>query len=357
MSCLISIIVPVYNVEDYISDCIDSILNQTFKDFELLLIDDGSTDDSGNICDSYIAKDLRVKVIHTKNHGVSKSRNLGIKNAKGKYIMFCDSDDYVDMYWCEKLYNSIRFNSNSFVLCPYFVYNQRKDGENIKIENIQENKEIITNKKFYFSDYKIKLSASACNKIYEKEILINNNIKFCESLSLGEDKLFNLDYLRCLGDKVIILKDPLYHYILREKESLDYKYYPDMFSIYTKLNKITYDDAKLYNANDENFNKWFWLLYFYNLQRVIVSNTFHKDNKDSFLKKFYTNYKIVKSSEFRMCIKNLTDDDIDKEYLNVLRSFNYMKIFMYQEGITYNDLLRKIVDKITYKNWITKRSK
>lgn len=357
MNCIISIIVPVYNVEDYISACIDSILNQTFKDFELLLIDDGSTDDSGNICNSYISKDSRVKVIHTKNQGVSKTRNLGIKNAKGKYIMFCDSDDYADKYWCEKLYNTIKNNSNSFILCSYTIHNQRQEYEDIKIKYIQENKSIITNKRSYFSNYKTTLSASVWNKIYEKEIIMKNNIKFCESLSLGEDKIFNLDYLRCLEDRVIIINDPLYHYILREKESLDYKYYPDMFSIYTKLNKITYDDAKLYNANDENFNKWFWLLYFYNLQRVIVSNTFHKDNKDSFLKKFYTNYKIVKSSEFRMCIKNLTDDDIDKEYLNVLRSFNYMKIFMYQEGITYNDLLRKIVDKITYKNWITKRSK
>ena len=132
MSCLISIIIPVYNVETYISNCIESILNQTFKDFELLLIDDGSIDESGRLCDNYKKKDSRINVIHTKNQGVSKSRNLGIKKAKGKYIMFCDSDDYVDKYWCEKLYNTIKNNPNSFILCSFTVHNQREKYEKIK---------------------------------------------------------------------------------------------------------------------------------------------------------------------------------------------------------------------------------
>ena len=92
----ISIIVPIYNVEKYLSRCVDSILNQTFTDFELILVDDGSTDNSGKICDEYAEKDCRIKVIHKDNWGVSSARNVGLENSVGEYIMFCDSDDFVE---------------------------------------------------------------------------------------------------------------------------------------------------------------------------------------------------------------------------------------------------------------------
>lgn len=104
---IISVIVPVYNVEEYLSRCIDSILAQTFTDFELLLINDGSTDNSGRICDEYIKNDSRIKVFHTKNFGVSSARNKGIENAIGKYISFVDSDDEVFNTYLETLYNHI----------------------------------------------------------------------------------------------------------------------------------------------------------------------------------------------------------------------------------------------------------
>ena len=100
----ISIIVPVYKVEKYLNRCIDSILAQSFPDFELILVDDGSPDKSGKICDDYAAKDSRVKVIHKENAGVSAARNSGLAMSSGSYIMFCDSDDFVDKNWCGALY-------------------------------------------------------------------------------------------------------------------------------------------------------------------------------------------------------------------------------------------------------------
>ena len=96
---MISIIVPIYNAEQYLHRCIDSILHQNYTDFELLLIDDGSKDASGAICDEYAAKDTRVRVFHKENGGVSSARNLGLDNAQGEYITFCDADDYVDQEW------------------------------------------------------------------------------------------------------------------------------------------------------------------------------------------------------------------------------------------------------------------
>lgn len=99
--CHISVIVPVYNSERTLSRCVESILSQTFSDFELILIDDGSTDSSDTICDNYGMADARVKVFHKKNGGVSSARNVGLGNAKGKWVTFCDSDDYVDCSWLE----------------------------------------------------------------------------------------------------------------------------------------------------------------------------------------------------------------------------------------------------------------
>ena len=115
----ISVIVPVYNTENYLPRCLDSLLNQIFMDFEILLIDDGSTDNSLAVCRQYAAKDSRVKVIETKHVGVSAVRNLGLDNAKSKYIMFCDSDDYVERDWIEELYDAAEEHPNALCNCEY----------------------------------------------------------------------------------------------------------------------------------------------------------------------------------------------------------------------------------------------
>ena len=115
----ISIIIPIYNVKEYLKRCVDSVLNQSYKNIEVILIDDGSTDGSEKICDEYAKKDKRVVVVHQKNSGVSASRNKGIELATGKYIGFVDSDDYIHKDMFEKLYNSLISTSSSISMCNY----------------------------------------------------------------------------------------------------------------------------------------------------------------------------------------------------------------------------------------------
>lgn len=105
---LISVIVPVYNVEKYLRKCIDSILCQTYKNFEIILIDDGSSDNSGKICDEYLNRDERISVFHKKNQGLSEARNTGIKKAKGKYLTFVDSDDFINEEYILNLYDNLK---------------------------------------------------------------------------------------------------------------------------------------------------------------------------------------------------------------------------------------------------------
>ena len=113
----ISVIIPVYNAELYLKECLDSICNNTYIDLEIILLNDGSLDRSGKICDDYAQKDARIKVFHKKNQGVSATRNLGIKYATGKYIAFIDSDDYVEKNYFKSLYENLKMNDTDLSVC------------------------------------------------------------------------------------------------------------------------------------------------------------------------------------------------------------------------------------------------
>lgn len=129
---LVSIIVPVYNVEKYLKECIESIINQSFSNLEIILVDDGSTDESGNICDDFLNKDKRIKVFHKTNGGLSDARNYGINNSSGKYITFVDSDDLISPIFIDVLYNAIKQYDTHLSICGFQRF---KDNDNLYITN------------------------------------------------------------------------------------------------------------------------------------------------------------------------------------------------------------------------------
>lgn len=177
----ISIIVPIYKVESYIEKCIDSILNQTFTDFELILVDDGSPDRCPQICDEYAKKDGRIKVLHKENGGLSDARNAGIEIATGKYIAFVDSDDYVapDMY--EKLYKLIESNDCDMAICRAVIVKEQEEPVYEDAESVQVMDGDTAN---YQMIYKRLFGVNAWNKLYKRELF--NNIRFPKGL-LYED--------------------------------------------------------------------------------------------------------------------------------------------------------------------------
>lgn len=185
----ISVIVPVYNSEQYLHRCIDSILNQTFTDYELLLIDDGSTDNSGIICDEYASNDYRVRVFHKENGGVSSARNLGLDNAKGDWISFVDSDDWVGRRYLEVLYQNGEYD---FVTCYWQLVNDSSytfivpdDGE------YRGNIEIIN---FLNSNIR-NISYPVC-RLFRKAIIMEGKLRFDAKTHYSEDALFNITYLQ-----------------------------------------------------------------------------------------------------------------------------------------------------------------
>ena len=176
----ISIVVPIYNAEKYLDKCIDSMINQTKKELEFILVNDGSTDNTEKIIKSY--KDKRIKYFKNKNQGIGKTRNFGIEKATGKYLMFLDSDDYLDKTACEKLYNKAEKEKLDLVVFDFYRVEQNGLKEVIiddfKNSSLKNNPELL-----------LTINLGPCNKLYKREIITNNNSKFIENLKY-EDTTF-----------------------------------------------------------------------------------------------------------------------------------------------------------------------
>lgn len=328
MKDIISIVVPVYNSEMYLQKCIESILSQTFSNIQLILVNDGSSDNSYDICYKYSKLDNRIKLISIQNQGVSNARNIGIKNANGKYIMFCDSDDYVECNWCELLYNSIEKNKDSLVICGYKIIDKKSipNKSNNIIFNKNHSKNII-NKKEFFSIYEKSLLNNPINKIYLRDIIVDNNILFKKDLSLGEDLIFNLEYLKYVSEEIVILNKTPYYYINRNSESLNNKYYENLFEIQTYLSKQIYKYMNLYNSDIKLYEERYYINYFHMIEAVL-KNTFSEDNKHSLLWKIKYNNYILNQESVKKSIGYLRDEDVGEKYLKVLKMRNYYFIWI-----------------------------
>ena len=186
----ISVIVPVYNYEKYLNKCIDSILSQTFTDFELLLINDGSTDRSGEICDMYSEKDERVKVFHKENGGVSSARNVGLENVKGEFITFVDSDDDIMELFLETVYKEIK---NVDIVYQGIIRINNNLNKDLEFQSFENKIETVPS---FFNKSMVSSHGYVLGKIFKKQIIKNNTIRFDESVNLSEDSLFILEYLK-----------------------------------------------------------------------------------------------------------------------------------------------------------------
>ncbi|HZJ78542.1 MAG TPA: glycosyltransferase [Clostridia bacterium] len=224
----VSFIVPVYKVEEYIRECIDSILNQTLQEFEVILVDDGSPDNCPEICDEYAKKDERIKVIHKENGGLSQARNFGMRAAQGEYIIFVDSDDYLLKDFAKRLYDAIVEYDADIVQCGYTECTQT--GEEIKkVKTLLPLNTVIEGKKIceQFEQMHIKLFAIYCwRNIYKKDFLLGNDIFFNENVKIGEDAVFNTQAF-LLAKRIAAIESVSYFYRLREESIMREKFKSD----------------------------------------------------------------------------------------------------------------------------------
>jgi len=200
----ISIIVPVYKVEKYLKRCLDSIRAQTFIEWECILIDDGSPDKSGIICDEYSEKDSRFIVIHQKNAGSAEARNVGLKNARGKYIICVDADDWIEKKYLEELYNVASLNDADVVGCNLIREYPRKSIV-VKILMPETNKDCIS------SLLTGQLQGFLHVKLIKKSLIIENNITFVKDINMWEDLIFSVKVFY-YAEKIFRVESELYHY-------------------------------------------------------------------------------------------------------------------------------------------------
>lgn len=221
---MVSVIVPVYNCEKTLLRCAESVLGQTYKNIELILVDDGSGDSSAAICDNIAKTDSRVKVIHKKNGGSSSARNCGLDNASGKYIQFVDSDDYIDLNMTEELVKRINLTAVEMVACGHIYthsnYEEYARFPDISAVSVNE----MTSKipdfvKSYFPN-------SLWNKLYLKSLI---DFRFDENVGIGEDLIFNFNYFKKIN-KISVSDSCPVHYIVDNPDSLTGKFKPSNIS-------------------------------------------------------------------------------------------------------------------------------
>lgn len=237
----VSIIIPVYNAEAYLQRCLDSIVNQSFTNIEIIAIDDSSIDNSLNILKSYQNKDKRIKVLENSDVGVSQARNFGIQNALGKYIMFVDSDDWINEDMIEIMYNKAESENADMVMCTYI--REFRNGSKEKVFNlpeisIYENKKVKINllrklvgpvKEELCNPEYLDALGTVWAKLYRSDVIKDNDIEFTDLKEIGsaEDTLFNIYTFNKLN-KVIFINKPMYHYRRTNSESITSKYNPKL---------------------------------------------------------------------------------------------------------------------------------
>ena len=322
---LISVIVPIYNVEPYLRECLDSILSQSYKNLEIIMVDDGSQDNCGIICDEYAAKHHNFKVIHKKNQGLGLARNTGLEYVTGKYVMFMDSDDYIDSDLIELLHSTIENNHVDCVKSGFRHVNNEKrllgttnysnetfKGNEAKLEFAPRLIASAPNKKDSFEP-------SVCASLYKTDIIINNKLRFLlekNPATSCEDLIFNLEYLQ-LANGACSISNIGYNYRYNDK-SISSSYRSDRldnsFSLYEYVKKALTD----LNYNELAFSRLDTMM-FVKIRKCI-----------SHEKKSISGHSVSKSLNI---IKNICKDyrvqKITREYLLNNKIILNRRIFLY----------------------------
>lgn len=339
---LITVIMPVYNVEEYIRQGIESVLKQTYKKLEIILVDDGSKDSSGNICDEYAKKDNRIKVIHKENGGVSSARNAGIDIATGKYIMFIDPDDFYENNACELLYNAIVDTDADYVMGNY-VYTTHK-GEKWKKNMFSVN----NNFEVSIGDYKKALfvmNSVIWNKIFKRDFIEKHKLRFVEGI-LAEDAVFSMSCY-AYAKKGYYIDDVIYNYRQSEKsKSLSTKCDKDYFSKMNEAYKLILSVLK--TTNNLEFYRFFCARIMpYFLCKIVDTNGLENDEEIVDVLKMF-NWYFKGKDEYKIVIINeklnaIINDINNKNYKEALIKIKQTK--EYRKGL--NDIEKEKMYVIT----------
>lgn len=287
MKKTVSVIIPVYNVEPYLNRCVDSVLNQTMKDMEVILVDDGSPDNCANICDEYAEKHNEVVVIHKDNGGLASARNAGMKIATGKYIFFLDSDDWVDSNTLKDLVDIAEKYKVDFVRFRpmYAGWPDKEDGslcdfgtEDGMKEGVYEKKQIIREiypRLFATPNLTLGVIVAAWRSLYNRDFLVNNSITFYDDVKYSEDTIFSANVV-IAAKKFYYVDGPKYYHYYFNPTSITKSFKSDRWDCYKKL--IRRFEKDFSSRKDYDFTNQLWLQKIYCIvsalgQKKLIDNT------------------------------------------------------------------------------------
>lgn len=330
MNKYISVIVPVYNVEDYLHKCIDSIMNQTFKDLEIILVNDGSTDTSPQICDDYANRDIRIKVIHQQNAGVSVARNKGIETATGDYVTFVDSDDWLELTMYENMYAITRLQQPSDIVMCDFANIKKNSKEEISA-NFRKgfySKQQIINELYptllvteEFGRIPI-VSVWSC--LFKSSLLIDNDIAFDTVLLYSEDYLFMADVMINANSFYYLKGKYLYNY-LQYEESRSKKFQSSWWENLLCLNKEL--EKLLVEYKDYDFTRQLKLQLLHSA--LFILNGICKNERMNMIKKLQEIRFILKQQQLTAAFSNLSLKKQHKTLKLMLYLIKYKMAFTY----------------------------
>ncbi len=294
----ISVVVPIYNAEEYLEKCLNSIIKQTYENLEMILINDGSTDKSLEIMNKYKAEDERIIIIDKENGGVSSARNKGIETATGKYIIFIDADDYIEPNMFEVLEDDLFKNNVDISMCGY--RNVDING-NILYESKPMNEKYFDAKTFKYNLFKEDYySDLICNKLFRLEVIKEHNIRFHEDIHINENILFILDFAK-YAYRYSFGNEMLYNFLYNQKGATHGKFTLKKVSVLSSyIRLLTYDlDPEILNRIKYNY-LFEGYAYTYLMKKINIDNTELKKNLVAFRNKYYQdikNEKAIKTKE------------------------------------------------------------
>jgi glycosyltransferase involved in cell wall biosynthesis len=310
MNELVSVIIPIYNAGQYLGKCLDSITSQTYTELEIILINDGSSDDSGAICKSYADKDARIKYIEKENEGQSITRNRGIDEAKGKYLYFMDSDDYVEAHFIEKAISSMKNNNADVTIYNYYhVYDGDKAVEERAFEEgVYSLSEASDRLKFILNVFlPYKCGFEVWNRIYDADTIRKNNLRFpVFKPVIGEDVCFNFLYFLC-AEKAVVSNERFYYYVQNENSTIAQNKGILQLNRYNEISKIGYEfirnRQKLKNL-DKNYSLVHILLVYHELMHYGLKQS-KEPLKQIVDKEYFRNAIKIGPVSIFMAIKNM----------------------------------------------------
>lgn len=345
----ISVIVPVYNGESSIKKCVSSIIEQSYKNLEIIIVDDGSKDSTLSICQGISEKDKRLMVLHQENQGVSAARNNGLQHMSGEYVMFVDADDFLDVDACQRCIDIINVDDSDIVVANKVFHIGNRIQKNVLYSNqhfLREGNEkdlfILDLMTPYYDRIMNKVPYLSCGvtaKLFKTNLILDNKIEFQEDCRFGEDVLFNMECFQ-QAKKITYIDFDAYHFCVNSGSST-HKFRSD----WNKSHETFMDGIDLFNARykkDDRFLQAAQMMKVSRISSLAVSYYFHKDNPKNFLKSYIEFKKFVRSPKYTDAVANVDHRLLNNNQKKIVFFLRYHMILFFAAICYIRNRVRKV---------------